>query len=197
MIVMIMAIYNGIWTPLTISFDWAMREGEQTYFTVIDQCVDIIFYLDIVVGFASSYIDPATGDEIFSPKKIAMHYIAGDFLVDIVSTVPLKEIGVLLNVNNKTFDVLADICSLLKALRIMKIERKIRNLNAGVEDKALMQVIFYGVVIFVYTHIVACVMWYLFKTDQVWVPASDFAYVGTAIHNAIPVDNQDFEHFIL
>ena len=28
MIVMIMAIYNGIWTPLTISFDWAMREGE-------------------------------------------------------------------------------------------------------------------------------------------------------------------------
>ena len=86
---MSLAIWNAIWTPLTISFDTASEMGEALPFTAIDYCVDFFFWMDIALGFMSSYVDVAAGDEIFAPKKIASHYIfKGSFLVDFLSTFP-------------------------------------------------------------------------------------------------------------
>jgi len=51
-----------------------------------------------------------------------------------------------------------------------------------IEDKALMQVMYYAFLIFVYTHIMACVMWYALKTDQQWIPAVDFGLVDIKNH---------------
>lgn len=72
---MILAIWNCSWTPLTIAFDTAKEMGEGISFTIIDYCVDTVFTIDIILGFLSSYVDTANGDEIFAPKKIAKHYI--------------------------------------------------------------------------------------------------------------------------
>lgn len=93
-LVMILAIWNALWTPLTIAFDHAAEMSENPPFTFIDMFVDTIFTIDIIVGFLSSYVDVANGDEIFAPKMIAMHYIfKGSFLVDFVSTFPFTPIG--------------------------------------------------------------------------------------------------------
>lgn len=40
-------------------------------FSAIDRFVDLIFVMDIVVGFMSTYVDVSVGDEIFDPKLIA------------------------------------------------------------------------------------------------------------------------------
>lgn len=136
---MLLAIWNAIWTPLTIAFDHAAQLGTGQPFSSIDRFVDAFFWMDIVVGFISSYIDPVSGDEIFSPKKIAMHYIInGSFFVDFMSTFPFTEIGEAASVTNSNYYLFADVMSLLKALRLKKILKKIRDMPITIEDKALM-----------------------------------------------------------
>ena len=86
---MTLAIWNALWTPLTIAFEQAQVIGEGTAFFCIDLFVDTIFVADIVLGFLTSYVDVANGDEIFAPKKIASHYVfMGSFLIDFMSTFP-------------------------------------------------------------------------------------------------------------
>jgi hypothetical protein len=183
-LVMLLAIWNAIWTPLTIAFDRAAELGEGNPFSSIDIFVDTCFWIDIVVGFVSSYVDSVSGDEIFAPKKIAKHYIfKGSFLIDFMSTFPFSNIfsGAGLPKSSK-FYLFADIMSLLKALRLKKILKKIRDMPITIEDKALMQVMYYAFLIFVYTHIIGCIMWLSLKTDQRWVPAVDFGSVDSKTH---------------
>lgn len=61
---MMLAIWNALWTPLTIAFDHATTLSSQLPFSAIDYIVDAIFTMDIVVGFLTSYVDVANGDEI-------------------------------------------------------------------------------------------------------------------------------------
>ena len=129
---MILAIWNCSWTPLTIAFDTAKEMGEGISFTIIDYCVDTVFTIDIILGFLSSYVDTANGDEIFAPKKIAKQYIfKGTFLIDFMSTFPFTQIGELAGIHYQSaFYLFADIMSLLKAARLKKILKKIRDLPA-------------------------------------------------------------------
>ena len=55
--------------------------------------------------------------------------------------------------------------SLLKVQRLKKILKKIRDMPLSIEDKALMQVMYYAFLIFVYTHIIGCIMWLSLKED--------------------------------
>ena len=182
-LVMTLAIWNAVWTPLTIAFDRAAELGEGMPFTGIDIFVDTCFWIDIFVGFMTSYVDPVSGDEIFAPKKIALHYIfKGSFLVDFMSTFPFAEIGELAGVKSPGYYLFANIMSLLKALRLKKILKKIRDMPITIEDKALMQVMYYAFLIFVYTHIIGCIMWLSLKKDELWVPAVDFGSVDTKAH---------------
>ena len=57
---------------------------------VFDVLTTVVFSIDIVVAFISSFINVSTGDEIFDLKLIAINYvfIDGNFWVDFISTVP-------------------------------------------------------------------------------------------------------------
>ena len=61
---MTLAIWNALWTPLTISFDYATELSGKLPFSAIDYFVDAIFVVDIIVGFLTSYVDVSNGDEI-------------------------------------------------------------------------------------------------------------------------------------
>jgi len=87
---MILAIYNCTWTPLTISFDWAMITDDEPYFRAIDFVVMTLYSIDIIVHFLTSYYNISTGDEIFKPSWIALKYLKGEFFVDFLSTFPWR-----------------------------------------------------------------------------------------------------------
>ena len=36
-------------------------------------------------------------------------------------------------------------------------------------------------ILFIYVHAIACVLWYVFKQEQIWVPPLDFMYVETQL----------------
>ena len=163
---MTLAIWNAIWTPLTISFERAQEIGGSTAFICIDAFVDTIFWMDIFLQFATSYVNPSSGDEIFAPKKIAKHYLfEGSFLIDFMSTFPFSPIGAAAGVKSSNFYLFADIMKLLKATRLKKILSKIRDMPISIEDKALMQVMYYAFLIFVYTHIIGCIMFLSLKSN--------------------------------
>ena len=72
---------------------------------------NIIFAIDLMVRFFSSYIDVKDGREIFSFKAIAKNYLGGDFTFDFISTIPVKAIGVsVFGITNQNFIDLADMC---------------------------------------------------------------------------------------
>lgn len=88
---MTLAIYNCIWTPLTISFDWAMEMGKTEFFGVIDDTVMSFYIGDLLVQFITSYMNVAAGDEIMKPSYIAKRYIfSGEFFIDFLATFPFR-----------------------------------------------------------------------------------------------------------
>ena len=74
-LVMTLAIWNAIWTPLTIAFEHARVMDGYISFTLINEFVNFVFWVDIFLQFLSSYVDAASGTEIFAPKKIAVNYM--------------------------------------------------------------------------------------------------------------------------
>ena len=59
-------------------------------------------------------------------------------------------------------------------LRLRKVSKLIRGANATIEAKAFLQVGYFTLILVIYTHAVACVMWHMLKTHEIWVPAVDF-----------------------
>ena len=73
--VMVLAIYNSFITPFQFSFEYVQRLLESQPLSGIETFIDIIYMIDIAVGFQTSYIDYVTGDEITKPSLIAMRYL--------------------------------------------------------------------------------------------------------------------------
>lgn len=89
-------------------------------------------------------------------------------MIDFLSTFPFSTIGDSAGLHYRhdyLYFLFADIMKLLKVQRLKKILKKIRDLPITIEDKALLQVVYYAFLIFVYTHIIGCIMWLSLKTD--------------------------------
>ena len=57
-------------------------ENTQQFFSV-----DIMFIIDIVINFRTTYI--SENEEVISqPSKIAVHYFRGWFIIDLVAAIP-------------------------------------------------------------------------------------------------------------
>jgi len=68
---------------------------EMWIFTVINACVDLCFFADIVVTFRTTFVDQKTGDEVYNMREIAKIYLSGRFWIDLLSTVPLDQMALI------------------------------------------------------------------------------------------------------
>ena len=53
---------------------------------------------------------------------------------------------------------------------------------------------YYAFLIFVYTHIMGCIMWLSLKTNQHWIPAVDFGAVDIKTHLNYRLDADGIEY---
>jgi len=60
--------------------------GDQQILNIIDKIVDIMFIADILINFRTTYIH--NGERVDDPKKIAMYYVRGWFIVDALAAIP-------------------------------------------------------------------------------------------------------------
>lgn len=95
----------------------------------LDNVLTVVFTMDIIAGFLTSFINVSSGDEIFGPGMIAKNYIFNDtFLLDIVSTFPLDKIAGAFNAPDNWINILR-ILGLLKMQRIRRVSKIISSLN--------------------------------------------------------------------
>ena len=80
-IVMItLLLFTAIYVPYRVAFVETAPIG----WLVVEYFVDILFLTDIIVNFLSAYLD-GEHNLITSKKKIAINYLKGWFLIDIVA----------------------------------------------------------------------------------------------------------------
>ena len=53
--------------------------------------VDLVFFLDILVSFRTTFMDIRTGNEVLNSKLIAKNYLLNRFWIDLLSMIPLDE----------------------------------------------------------------------------------------------------------
>jgi len=71
----------------TVSYTGFDRRRYRDPLTVIDLVVDVMFIVDILINFRTTYVNK--NDEVVShPGKIAVHYFKGWFLIDVVAAIP-------------------------------------------------------------------------------------------------------------
>ena len=140
-------------------------------FVFFDKCIDIMFGVDIVISFRTTYQDPYTGDEIYDSKKISKNYIMGRFWVDLFSTIPF-ELFIHVLPGNISASENFKIVSCLKLVRILRLGKLINFLNTSDDYKMILKLMKLSFMLTLYIHICGC-MWFFFCkfSGNQWVPA--------------------------
>lgn len=124
--ILLTAIFNALAIPVVIAFVplWA----EKRAYIVIDMLTNVVFFLDIFVIFNTSYFDKDS-EEIVDRRKIALRYIMGLFLLDLISSVPWG----LLAPNSEQIRLF----NTLKIVRVLRISKIINKLKIPEDVKAV------------------------------------------------------------
>lgn len=147
--------------PVEIAFESINKSIDGFWFThTLDISVDIIFLIDIVVGFLTEYTDVVTGDQIRNPKKIAMRYIKSMFFFDAISSIPffaetffMKQI--------KTLPILAawmSVFRIFKLVRLRKIEDWVATMTWSKETKTQLRRVNAILSLAILMHVQACII---------------------------------------
>ena len=163
-------MYQAVTIPISISFE--PDEFNNPVLKTLDSLIDLIFIVDIILNFRTSFIDPVTGEEILDANKISKKYIKSiNFYIDVLSTVPFSEF-----IQGNSF---LKFLGILKVIRLRRISNFIMNLNTSQETKAAFKVVYLIFMMFMYIHLLGCT-WYVTVYDQEqWIPNMDFIFYGS------------------
>ena len=128
--------------------------------------MDLIFLLDIIISFRSTYLSTVDGVEIIDDFKIAKNYtgkIFGGFFLDLISSIPLNDIVVPLFTESKSVSIFLESIGLLKIIRIAKLGTFIANLNINTGVKVLLKMIQMVLYLVLSMHIIACLWFFIVK----------------------------------
>ncbi|KAM9339585.1 voltage-gated delayed rectifier potassium channel KCNH5-like [Symphorus nematophorus] len=179
-VILILTFYTAIMVPYNVSFK---TKQNNLAWLVLDSVVDVIFLIDIVLNFHTTFVGPA-GEVISDAKLIRMNYLKTWFVIDLLSCLPYDIINAFENVDEdviasassshlrdashfhrnttRTEDSvlpgLSSLFSSLKVIRLLRLGRVARKLDHYLEYGAAVLVLLvcvFGLV----AHWLACI-WY-------------------------------------
>uniref|UniRef100_A0A8D3E179 Voltage-gated inwardly rectifying potassium channel KCNH2 n=1 Tax=Scophthalmus maximus TaxID=52904 RepID=A0A8D3E179_SCOMX len=130
-LILLLVIYTAIFTPYSATFLLSDQEeaAMQTCgyscspLNVVDLIVDIMFIVDIVINFRTTYVN--SNDEVVSQSsRIAVHYFKGWFLIDMVAAIPFD-----LLIYRSGEEATTTLIGLLKTARLLRLVRVARKLD--------------------------------------------------------------------
>ncbi|XP_049889540.1 potassium voltage-gated channel subfamily H member 6-like [Epinephelus moara] len=130
-VILLLVIYTAIFTPYSAAF--LLSDQEETAMQtcgyscspldVVDFIVDIMFIVDIIINFRTTYVN--SNDEVVSQSsRIAVHYFKGWFLIDMVAAIPFD-----LLIYRSGEEVTTTLIGLLKTARLLRLVRVARKLD--------------------------------------------------------------------
>ncbi|XP_055530023.1 potassium voltage-gated channel subfamily H member 6 isoform X4 [Wyeomyia smithii] len=159
-IILILVMYTAIFTPYVAAFllnepDFNQRKNRKYAddpIVIIDLIVDVTFVIDILINFRTTFVNGQ--DEVVShPGRIAVHYLSGWFLIDLVAAIPFD----LLLVGSDT-DETTTLIGLLKTARLLRLVRVARKIDRYSEYGAAVLVLLMATFALI-AHWLACI-WY-------------------------------------
>ncbi len=156
----------AFYIPFRVCFYWEEAVEPRSIF-IFESTIDCVFALDIVLNFLTAYTDRTTDVIVTSPKLIAMRYLRGFFLIDLLATIPF---GYILTqspiaIANKLGKLgrlpklvrFARAARLLKLLRVYKLHEFIMRLEIEYNvHHGISRLIKIVVMILLVTHLVGC-----------------------------------------
>ncbi|XP_059086068.1 potassium voltage-gated channel subfamily H member 2-like isoform X2 [Tigriopus californicus] len=161
-IILVLVIYTAVFTPYVAAFllnepGYSASPSETENYTddpivIIDLLVDIMFIIDILINFRTTYV--SENDEVVStPSKIAVHYFRGWFIIDLVAAIPFD----LLLFGSDT-DETTTLIGLLKTARLLRLVRVARKIDRYSEYGAAVLILLMATFALI-AHWLACI-WY-------------------------------------
>ncbi|XP_015185534.1 PREDICTED: potassium voltage-gated channel subfamily H member 2 isoform X14 [Polistes dominula] len=130
-VILLLVMYTAIFTPYVAAFvlsepDYNSKKNKKygdDPIVIIDFIVDVTFIVDIIINFRTTFVN--NNDEVVShPVKIAVHYLKGWFIIDLVAAIPFD----LLLVGSDT-DETTTLIGLLKTARLLRLVRVARKID--------------------------------------------------------------------
>ncbi|XP_054471146.1 potassium voltage-gated channel subfamily H member 7-like [Anoplopoma fimbria] len=159
-LILLLVIYTAILTPYSAAFllnDTEEQKRRECGYScsplnVVDLMVDIMFIIDILINFRTTYVN--LNEEVVSdPAKIAIHYFKGWFLIDMVAAIPFD-----LLIFGSGSDETTTLIGLLKTARLLRLVRVARKLDRYSEYGAAVLMLLMCIFALI-AHWLACI-WY-------------------------------------
>lgn len=169
-IIILFTLYNCIEIPMEIAFNWRVAHDPLHLTERMNYCIDLMFFIDIIMNFRTTYFNSRTGEEVIEKAKISKHYLQGQFIIDVLSTIPFDTLYEWFFMSSGESTNNLQMMSMMKIIRILRLSRLITYLNSAEDIKLslkLMQTIF---LILLYIHITACLWYLIVKQEFFWEP---------------------------
>merc|ERR1719414_2331098 len=90
---------------------------------VIDSIVDVIFFIDIIFNFHTSFVGP-DGSVIVDEKKIRQNYLRSGFLIDVMACLPYDALNIFSSTDETDGSKgYGNIFMILKVMRLFRLGR--------------------------------------------------------------------------
>jgi len=141
-----------------------------TLWTVTNSLIDLIFLIDIIICFRTTFIDNR-GNEQTDSTKMALHYIKSSFIIDIAATVPFDNILQ----SSKSYSSWRDqiktngeinfveLLGIFKLGRVLRLNDIIYYMKGNEDEKAIYRTLKMILFLCIYIHAYACAWWLMIK----------------------------------
>jgi hypothetical protein len=170
--VIILAIWNCLSIPVAVAYPDLKWMNESTEIQIIENCIDIIFLIDIIINFRTTFISPVSGLEIVDERKIAMNYIKGRLTVDVLATIPFEKILPLIlgeGISQRQLQLLG----LLKMVRMLRLGRIVTFMKMQQSAKLAFRIGSLIGALLLLIHWVGCIWYLLVQEKDTWLPVYD------------------------
>ena len=120
----------------------------------MDAFVDLIFLIDVILTFRTTYLDTRDGKEETDTHKIAATYLRGSFTIDFASSVPFSSF---VPAGQKTLGSILNMLGLLKLLRIQRLSAAVTSSNLPQGTKVYLKILMMAFELLVVMHVLATV----------------------------------------
>ena len=159
--ILFVLIFISISVPYRITFIEKDSKGWFTVFTIVDVC----FGIDILLTFNTSYTDKVLAKDVFERKKIALNYLKGWLIIDIISVVPFDAFFTKGSVSSLAkFARFGRLYKIIRILRLAKLFKILKSKNTWQSqintnmmiDTGSERLLFLGFFLVIFFHICAC-----------------------------------------
>jgi len=84
-LILLLTFYTAVMVPYNVAFHNKTRDSPAIL--VIDSVVDVVFFVDILINFHTTFVGPA-GEVISDPRVIRLNYLKTWFVIDLLSCLP-------------------------------------------------------------------------------------------------------------